>query len=379
MLCSNSGGENDELVQLRGFTLKLYWLLVFVPLAIGAWLLNLNPTLVFVLSFLAMIPLASLISEAVDVLAVYAGPSVGALLSATFGTLTEIFILFNLLRQGQIAVMQAEITGSVLLGLLFVIGLSQIVGGIKHGFQEFDVGEVARAISVMALAVSGMFIPTFFSITQQFETGQFIGAGFSSPSLDTLSHGVSIALLVLYFLYLFYVYRYQPARADYSGYEATPTEQPRWSRERGIGVLAIATLGVAFMSNILTGALEPFGEAIGLSTLFLGLIVLPIAGGFADITVAVKAARNNKIGLSFSLGTSAVLQTALLVAPLMVLIGPLVGQDITLSFGLIQVIAMGLAVGVLSLTAKDGISNWFEGAQFMTLYVILAMWFYLTT
>ena len=161
--------------------MKLYWLLIFVPLAIGAWLLNLIPTLVFVLSFLAMLPLAALISEAVDVLADYAWPSVGALLSATFGTLIEIFILFNLLREGQIAVMQAEITGSVLLGLLFVIGLSQIAGGIKYGFQEFDVREVARATSVMALAVIGMMIPTFFAIGQQVEAKAPIASGYQSP------------------------------------------------------------------------------------------------------------------------------------------------------------------------------------------------------
>lgn len=359
--------------------MKIFWLLVFVPLSIAAALLNMSPTAVFVLSFIAMIPLASLISEAVDVLADYTGPSVGALLSATFGTLTEVFILFNLLRQGQIAVMQSEITGSVLLGLLFVIGLSQIVGGIKFGMQEFDVRGVARAASVMALAVSGMLIPTFFAINQQFEQGVPITAGYSSPQLDSLSEGVSLALLLLYFLYLFYVFRYKPTRARFSGREAESPEQPKWSRTRGISVLAVATVGVAITSSILTDALEPFGESIGLSTLFLGLIVLPIAGSFADIVVAVRAAQNNKIGLSFSLGTSAVLQTALLVAPLMVLLSPLLGQDFTLSFGMIQVIAMGLAVATLSLTAKDGISNWFEGAQFMTLYAIMAMWFYLTT
>jgi Ca2+:H+ antiporter len=359
--------------------MKLYWLLIFVPLAIGARVLNLSATIVFVLSFLAMIPLASLISEAVDVLAIYAGPSLGALLSATFGTLTEIFILFNLLWQGQIAVMQSEITGSVLLGLLFTIGLSQFAGGIKYGFQEFDVRSVALATALTAIAVIGMLIPTFFAISQQFEAGTSIAAGYQSPELDTLSHGVSIVLMVLYVLYLFFIFRYVPARARHTGREAGPTETPEWSKQRGLIVLALATAGVAIMSSILTGALEPFGESIGLSTLFLGLIVLPIAGSFADITVAARAARNNKIGLSFSLGTSAVLQTALLVAPLMVLISPLFQQDFTLSFGLIQVLAMGIAVAVLSLTVNDGVSNWFEGAQFLGLYGILALWFFLTT
>ena len=110
-----------------------------------------------------MIPLALIMSEAVDVLAIYAGPSIGALLSATFGTLIEVFILLNLLRQGQLSVMQSEITGSVLLGLLFVIGLSQVVGGIKHGFQKFDASGVGLAAALMALAVIGMLIPASFS------------------------------------------------------------------------------------------------------------------------------------------------------------------------------------------------------------------------
>ena len=159
--------------------MKLYWLLIFVPLAIGGWLLNLSPTIVFVLSFLAMLPLAAIMSEAVDVLADYTGPSVGALLSATFGTLIEILILFNLLRQGQIAVMQSEITGSVLLGLLFVIGLSQILGGIKYGFQEFDVRVVARTASIMAFAVSGMLIPTFIRHQPAVRGGYFDLGGVS--------------------------------------------------------------------------------------------------------------------------------------------------------------------------------------------------------
>ncbi len=359
--------------------MNVYWLLISVPLALGAWLAHLSPTLVFVLSFVAMIPLASLVSRAVDVLADYAGPSVGALLSATFGSLTELFILLNLLRQGQIAVMQSEITGSVLLGLLFVIGLSQVAGGIKYGYQEFSMRGVSVATAVMALAVIGMLIPTFFAISQQFQTGTPITAGYQSPEVDALSSGVSLTLFGLYVLYLFFIFRYVPARAHHTGREAVPAEEPEWSRRRGIIVLAVATLGIAIMSTTLTDVLEPFGESVGLSTLFLGLIVLPIAGSFADIAVAVRAARNNKIGLSFSLGTSAVLQTALLVAPLMVLISPLLGQDFTLSFALIEVAAMGLAVAVLSLTVNDGISNWFEGVQFLTLYGLLAMWFYLAT
>jgi Ca2+:H+ antiporter len=359
--------------------MKIYWLLIFVPLAIGAALLGVNPTLVFVLAFFGMIPLAALLSEAVDQLALYTGPSVGALLTATFGTVTEIFILLNLLRQGQLSTMQAEITGSVLLGLLFVIGLSEVLGGIKHGFQEFDTRVTALATSLMALAVVGMLIPTFFAITEQLGSGQPITPGFDDPALDSLSRGVSIALLILYMLYLCFIYRYVPKRAGFRGREAEPAEQPEWSRGRAIGLLSLATLGLAVLSSILTNALEPFGESVGLSTLFLGLIVLPIAGGFADIVVAVRAARNNQIGLSFSLTTSAVLQTALLVAPLMVLIGALLGQPFTLSFGFIQVIAMGLAVFVVSLAANDPIANWFEGAQFITLYIILALWFYLTT
>lgn len=180
-------------------------------------------------------------------------------------------------------------------------------------------------------------------------------------------------------LYLFFIYRYAPKRAGFRGREAEPAEKPEWSRGRAIGLLSLATLGLAVLSSILTNALEPFGESVGLSPLFLGLIVLPIGGGFSDIVVAVRAARNNQLGLSLSLTTSAVLQTALLVAPLMVLFGALLGQPFTLSFGFIQIVAMGLAVLVVSLGANDPIANWFEGAQFLTLYILLALWFYLTT
>lgn len=359
--------------------MKISWLLIFVPLAIGAQLLNLSPTIVFVLAFLAMIPLAALIGQAVDVLALYTGPSVGALLTATFGTLTEIFILLNLLRTNQLDVIKYEITGSVLLGLIFVIGLSELVGGIKHGFQKYDGASVSIATSVMALAVIGMLIPTFFAVTEQVKAGIAVGPDFQDPALDALSIGVALALLALYILYLFFLYRYLPARTSLVRPQEPAAEKPRWTKARTIGLLSLATLGVAVVSSILTDALEPFGNSVGLSTLFLGLIVLPVAGGFADIVVAIRAAANNRIGLSFSLSTGAVMQTALLVAPLMVLLSPLLGNPLTLSFGFVQVVAMALSVAIISLIANDGIANWFEGAQFITLYGILALWFFLIT
>lgn len=357
--------------------MKIYWLLIFVPLAIGARLLNAPPTFIFVFAFFGLIPLAALLSESVEMLALYTGPGIGALLTATFGTLTELFILFNLLRSNQLAVMQAEIAGSVLMGLVLVIGLSEVFGGVKHGLQVFDSRNVSLATSLMALAVIGMLVPTFFGITEQLKLGTAVTISFDDPALNTLSHGVSIALVVLYALYLVFIFRYLPNQNTTVKKEAEVGEEPEWSLRRALALIALATLGVAIVSGILTDALEPFGESVGLSTLFLGIILLPIAGGFPDILVSVRAARNNHIDLSFSLTTSAVLQTALFVAPLMVLVSPLFGVQFTLYFAVVEVVAMGLAVAVASLAANDRYANWFEGAQFLTLYIILALWFYL--
>ena len=144
-------------------------LLIFVPLTIIARLLNINPVIVFVLAFIAIIPLASMLGEATEVLAHFTGPKIGGMLNATLGTLTEIIVLFALLRSGQIDVLKASIVGGILLGLLVAVGLSLLMGGLKYGIQQFDRVSVGAASATMMLAVVGLMVPTFFSIGSQIE------------------------------------------------------------------------------------------------------------------------------------------------------------------------------------------------------------------
>jgi Ca2+:H+ antiporter len=143
-----------------------------------------------------------------------------------------------------------------------------------------------------------------------------------------------------------------------------------------MGLLAAATIGVAVVSEILSGALEPFGQRLGISTLFMGVVLIPLAGNVSEILVGTRTARANKLDLSLSIASSSAMQVALFVAPLLAIISPLFGQELTLYFSIFEVFALGLAVFSAVAIASDGVSNWMEGAQFLALYLILALWFY---
>jgi Ca2+:H+ antiporter len=342
-------------------------LLVAVPVALALEFLHLgNATTIFLVSALAMIPLASVLGNATEEVAIYTGPKIGGLLNATLGNAAELIITVVALRAGLVDVVKASIAGSIIGNILIVLGLSLLLGGLKNGIQRFDPRVAGTNATMMMLAVVALAIPAIFAIP----------SGETSLSQDRilfLSDAMAVVLIAIYLLYILYVLRVPSTGDDASGHDAHP---PRMKLPVALGLLVISTLGIVVMSEILVGALEPAAEAWGLSQMFIGVMLVPLVGNVAEHLVAVKVARQNKMDLSLGIAVGSGLQIALFVAPLLVLIGWAMGTPMNLVFHPFELIALIGAGLIAVLVSVDGESNWLEGAQLIALYIIFGIAFY---
>jgi Ca2+:H+ antiporter len=342
-------------------------LLVAVPVALALEFLHLgNATTIFLVSALAMIPLASVLGNATEEVAIYTGPKIGGLLNATLGNAAELIITVVALRAGLVDVVKASIAGSIIGNILIVLGLSLLLGGLKNGIQRFDPRVAGTNATMMMLAVVALAIPAIFAIP----------SGENSLSQDRilfLSDAMAVVLIAIYLLYILYVLRVPSTGDDASGHDPHP---PRMKLPVALGLLVISTLGIVVMSEILVGALEPAAEAWGLSQMFIGVMLVPLVGNVAEHLVAVKVARQNKMDLSLGIAVGSGLQIALFVAPLLVLIGWAMGTPMNLVFHPFELIALIGAGLIAVLVSVDGESNWLEGAQLIALYIIFGIAFY---
>lgn len=366
----------------------LRYLIIFVPLAfILEFIPGLrNDLLLFTVCCLGLIPLAGFLGDATEELAMHTGPRVGGLLNATLGNAAELIISIVALSQGKIELVKASISGSILGNLLLILGLALLLGGLRNGIQRFDRQAASVAASMMTLAVIGLIVPTLFEVVREIETGalDLLSTEVDDPSLNALSLGVAGVLIVLYLLSLVFTFR-QPERGfgGHSGVEDKTSDgevhRAKWSVPTALGVLAISTLGIVFLSEFLVGAVEPFAEALGLSEFFIGIIIIPLVGNVAEHIVAVQVAIKNKMDLAMTIAMGSSMQIALLVAPLLVFISLLFGPEMTLFFTVLEVAALTLAVLIATIISVDGESNWLEGAELLAVYVITGLGFFYIT
>ncbi len=352
---------------IRGNPLAV--LLLALPFAVLAELLHWSPTTVFVLAAVAIIPLAGYIGAATEVLAFHTNPRIGGLLNATLGNAAELIITITAIRAGLLELVKASITGSILGNLLLVLGTSMLLGGIKHGVQSFHRKQASSNSIMLVLSVVILVIPSLLS--------HYVG-NVESPSIrvETLSLGVAAVMIVLYVLGLVYSYRLVGGPVG-SEEENNEPALRRWSLRTGIVVLVLATVGVAYLSEVLVNAVEPVVSTLGLSEFFIGLIFIPIIGNVAEHLVAVQVALKNKMTLSVEIAIASSLQIALFVAPLLVFISLIIGNPLTLIFNPLELIALIAGVLIAALVSADGESNWMEGAELLAIYVILALTFFL--
>lgn len=352
-------------------------LLIFGVLAIVAELLGWNPLLVFIFSGLAMVPLAGLMGESTEALAVHTGPRLGGLLNATLGNAAELIITVMAIREGilnpainehMLELVRASLTGSVMGNILLVLGLSVLIGGLRHGTQKFDRTHAGTNATMLLLAVAALVIPSIFSHSIEVV---------NHDAVEYLSLGVAGVMILLYVLALVHQLR-NPSNhtVEDDEYSAAEQEAPHWSVPKALIVLLIATAAIVWMSELLVGTVEHVVLEIGITEFFLGIIIVPLIGNVAEHLVAVTVAAKNKMELSLAISVGSSLQIALFVAPLLVFISLLMGNPLTLVFNQFELIALMAATLIAGLVSLDGESNWLEGAMLLAIYVIIALAFF---
>jgi Ca2+:H+ antiporter len=346
----------------------LDWLLVFIPIALAAQYLLDQPVIVFIASCIAIIPLAGLIGRATDQLAERSGPTVGGLLNASFGNVTELIIGILLVWAGEFEVVKASLIGSILGNLVLVLGASYLLGGLRHREQRFDAKAARLHSSSLLLAVAGLVMPAAFVQFFQHET---------TYQTEVISLGVAGVLIVLYLAALVFTLGRRGGRSNRNGGGVVSIrvseEPPVWSVRRAMIVLLAAAVAVGVMSELLVHTLEPTLEALHLPKVFVGMFVIAFIGNVAEHASAVVFALRDKMDISIEISFSSSTQIALLVAPLLVFVSLLAGQPMDFIFIPLEVVAVTLATLVVAVIAVDGRSNWLEGAQLLGVYVILAI------
>lgn len=342
---------------------SLSWLLVLVPVSLLFEFVWHNELAVFLTAAGAILPLAGLIGRATEQLAIHAGPRVGGLLNATFGNVTELIIAIFLLIEGEIEVVKASLTGSILGNLLLVLGLSFLVGGLRHKEQRYNAQAAAVHSHSLILAVIGLLMPALFVLT----TGRH-----NFIEREVVSATVAAVLIALYVAALAFTF----LTHEHLFHTPTEEEHAEWSVRKAAGLLLVATAVVALEAELLVGALEPALEDIGLSKFFVGLILVPIVGNAAEHSSAVLFAHRDKVDVTLEIAIGSSTQIALFVAPALVFISLAIGHPMDFVFTTFEVAAVGLSALIVGLISLDGRSNWLEGAQLVGAYVIIAISFF---
>jgi Ca2+:H+ antiporter len=332
-------------------------LAVIIAAAAGALALaSAANTIVFLVSAAALVALAWIVGVATEQLGASAGPKIGGVLNATFGNAAELIITIFAIRAGQLEVATASITGSILGNTLLVLGASFFIGGLKNGLQSFNQRVAGMNASMLALAVIGLGIPTLFGHVADHADVQ---------AVSDITAGI---LLTLYVLMLVFYFR-TPEVAHVSGHEPTG---PHWPGRLAMLLLLLSTGAVAVIADVFVGTLDAVISDVGISAVFLGLIIVPLVGNIAENIVGIKIAYQNDMDFSMLVSLGSSLQIALGVAPALVFISLLTPHHFDLLFPVVQVVSLAAAAFITALIASDGESNWLEGAQLMAVYGIIA-------
>jgi Ca2+:H+ antiporter len=349
----------------------LFFLLLFVPVAIGAELAHAPAVVVFALSALAIVPLSGFLGRATEEIASHTGPTLGGLLNATLGNLAELIIAILALRAGLVDLVKASITGSILGNLLLVLGAAQLAGGLRHKVQRFSTALAGLSISLLVMAVIGLVIPALFHATH------------TDPTRDLtrrVSIGVAGMLIIGYVLSLVYsMWTHKSVfgeARDVAHESHEPVHAPGWSMTRATVVLVASAGFIGWLSEILVGSTEEAIKHVGMSEVFIGLIVVPIIGNAAEHSSAILMAMKNRMDLAVSIAVGSSAQVALLIAPVLVFVGLALGKPMDLAFSTFEVVSVALAVAVATTVVRDAESNWLEGAFLLLVYGMLGVAFF---
>ena len=332
-----------------------------------------NPILVFLASALSIVPLAKIMGDATDSLSDYLGPIFGGLLNATMGNAPELIICLFALHHGLIDIVKASLCGFVLGNLLFGLGLAMFVGGIKNSVQTFDPKVISINSSLLYMVLIGLIIPSAFH--------------FSTITDREIGMEISIVLGLLYLASISYILIFRrPAigkvsvTADETGGKAEPAPhavaKPRWSFRQALGILALVAVALAGMSEFLTDSIQPAARILGLRPTFAGIFLLALVGSLGDYIIAARISYENRLDLALVILMGSTTQLALLIVPVLVIVGFFIGQQMNLIFSQFEIIAGILAVIMSHFLISDGRSTWLEGLMLLAVYVMLGVGFF---
>jgi Ca2+:H+ antiporter len=347
----------------------LLWLLVFVPVVFAAEKLASDaPTLLFVLSILAIVPLAALLSHATESVAAKTGDAVGGLLNATLGNLTELVIALAALRAGQYVLVKASIAGAIVANTLFMLGASFLLGGLKHRVQEYSRVGARFQAALLFLATIALLVPSALAEKER------------APDavMQTLSLGLAVLLIVAYGLgMLFSLKTHRDLFGSAEHAEGGESGEAPWPLALALGTLAGVTVLVALVSEVFVESVQEAAEAFGMSPAFVGFIVVALVGGAAEMASAFSGARKNRLDLSVGIALGSASQIALFVAPILVLLSYVMGPaPMALDFWPGAVSMMLIATLTATLVTNSGRSAWFVGVLLLMVYLIFAMTLY---
>lgn len=354
---------------------SLNWLLIFLPITvILEFMPSPNHTMIFIFSCLSILPLAGWLGKATEHIAEKAGEGIGGLLNATFGNAAELIIAMIALQKGYHEVVKASITGSIIGNILLVLGASFLAGGVKFKTQKFNAVAARSQATMLLLACVGLVMPAMFHYI----------AGDNLSKENGLSLEISVVLIITYCLSLWFSLRThkqlfsEPAELINVEENKAPNEtHEQWSIAKSLTVLAVATGLIAWMSEILVGSIEVAAKSFGMTSIFVGVIIVAIVGNAAEHSTAILVAMKNRMDLSLGIAVGSSVQIALFVAPVLIFASYFVGpQPMNLVFSPAEVIAVTLSVLIAAQISGDGESNWLEGVLLLAVYVIIGFVFY---
>jgi len=344
----------------------MLWLLALVPVVlIAAKLIPESHTLLFVLSVLAIVPLAALLSHATESVAEKTGDAAGGLLNATLGNLTELVIATAALRAGEYALVKGSIAGAIVTNTLFMLGASFLLGGLKYHLQEYNRATARLHAGLLFLATIALVSPSAIAQVDQLASG---------ASTHKLSVALAILLIAGYGFGL--LFSLKTHKEVFSGAEHGEAEAG-WPLGLALVTLGVVTILVALVSEIFVESVQKAAETLGMSQAFVGFIVVALVGGAAEMAVAFSAARKDRLDMSVGIALGSASQIALFVGPVLVLLSYVIGPaPMDLLFSTFELVALGIAVLSIGFIAHDGETNWMEGVQLLAVYVILALGFF---
>ncbi len=349
------------------------WLLLLIPVSLALqYLFHAGPIWIFVLSILAIVPLAEWIRRATEQLAARATPAVGGLLNVTFGNTAEFVLALFVLASGHASVVKGQITGSIIGNSLLGLGLAILAGSWKRTQQCFQRERAGLLSSLLILAMIGLLVPALFNYTER----GILNSSDTTRLDEGLSLGVAVVLILVYVANLIYTLI---THREVFAFEKTQGESDRspWPIWISLSVLLAGTALTAWESQLISGALDKTAAQLGLTRFFLGVVVLAVVGNAAEYVAAVYFARRDRMGLVMSITVGSSIQVALLVAPLLVIVSYFIGTPMNLVFeNPLELIAIAGVTFAVNAIAADGETTWFEGVLLLAIYVLLAMAFF---